>query len=547
MGRHRANLVGCGIRPSGLIERQAMNSRKRWCRISPVAVLTALSLVATTAAHASASPGPDGSREGIAGQPGCERLDVRACLDLALTAMGGREKLAGIHNVQLDVIGHTALTEQSYRQAPFISSYERDQLTLDFDKGRLLQHARAVWPESDPHQADIEQTLVATAQGGVYRGKDGDSPCGLSDLEDNRATLALGPERLLLTAAAAPDLHYASGEWLRSTPHSVLEFNWQGQPVRVLLNAFNHLPDAFERTATFQDFWFAWGDVEQRVYYDNWKLLGGMVLPTNRIEQRNGVLWQSMQILDASFNTTLDDKTFAMDAAVAAKSAKSKGWNREFSDKHRVELAPGIELYIGAWNATLIKQDDGVLMLEAPISPHYTEGVLAKARSAVVGVPVKAVLSSSDSWPHMAGVREAVAEGLPVYILDLNQPLLDRLVTAPHRLQPDHLQSAPKAPQWHVVSGRQEIGSGANRVVIYPLRGASTERQYMVYFPQHKLLYASDTLGLNADHTLYDPELMHEVVQAVAREHLEVTTVYAMHEGPTPWSEVVRLVDAATK
>ena len=37
---------------------------------------------------------------------------------------------------------------------------------------------------------------------------------------------------------------------------------------------------------------------------------------------------------------------------------------------------------------------------------------------------------------------------------------------------------------------------------------------------EHKLLYASDTLALNADHTLYDPQLMHEVVQAFAREHL---------------------------
>jgi len=547
MGHHPINHVGWDIRPPGVIERHAMNSRKRWCRISSIAVLTTLALATTAAAHASALPRPDGSREGIAGHPGCEHLDARTCLGLALTAMGGRDTLAAIHNVQFDVIGHTALTEQSYRQAPFISSYERDQLTVDFDKSRLLSHRHGVWPEADPHQAESDLTLIATPEGGVRHTKDGDSPCSAADLEGTRATLALGPERLLLTAAAASDLHFASGEWLRSTPHSVLEFNWNGQSVRVLINAFNHLPDAFERTTTFQDFWFAWGDVEQRVYYDNWKLLGGTLLPTNRIELRNDVLWKSMQVLDASFNTTLDDKAFAMDAALAAKSAQSKGWNREFSDQHRVELAPGVELYRGDWNATLIKQDDGVLVLEAPISPHYVEGVLAKARSTFAGVPIKAVLSSSDSWPHMAGVREAVAEGLPVYILDLNQPLLDRLVKAPHRLQPDHLQSAPKAAQWHVVSGKQEIGSGANRVVIYPLRGASTERQYMVYFPQHKLLYASDTLALNDDHTLYEPELMHEVVQAVAREHLDVNTVYAMHEGQTPWSDVVRLVDMATK
>jgi len=524
-----------------------MDNRKRWCRTSPFAMLAAFILVGISAAHASASPPPDGSSEGIATHPGCERLDVHACLDLALTAMGGRDKLAAIGNVQLDVIGHTALTEQSYRQAPFISSYERDQLTVDFDKGRLRNQSHSVWPEADPHQAESDVTLIATTQSCVYRTKDGDTPCSLSDLDDTRATLALGPERLLLTAAGATDLHYTNGEWLRSTPHSVLEFNWNGQPVRVLLNAFNHLPDAVERTTTFQDFWFAWGDVEQRIYYDNWKLLHGVVLPTNRVEQRNGILWQSMQILDASFNTRLDDQTFAMDAKVAAKVAQSKGWNRDFSDQHRVELAPGIELYRGSWNATLIKQDDGVLVLEAPISPHYVQGVLAKARSTFAGLPVKGVLSSSDSWPHMAGVREAVAEGLPVYILDLNQPLLDRLVAAPHRLQPDSLQIAPKSPQWRVVSGKQEIGSGANRVVVYPLRGASTERQFMVYFPQHKLLYASDTLALNADHTLYDPELMREVVRAVAREHLQVDTVYAMHEGPTPWRDVVGMVDVAAK
>lgn len=521
------------------------HNRKRRRKSFSIVVFAAMSLAALAEMRASVPAHQDGFSEGVAGHPGCERLDAHACLSLALGAMGGHKKLAGIHNEQLDVIGHTLLTEQSYRQAPFISSYERDLITMDFDNGRQLRHVRAEWPESDPHQADIEQTLVATTRGGVYRGMKGDTPCGLSDIDDTRVSLALGPERLLLTAAAAADLHYAKSEWLRSTPHSVLEFSWNGQPVRVVLNAFNHLPDAFERTATFQDFWFAWGDVEQRVYYDNWKLLNGIVLPTNRIEQRNGVLWQSMQILDASFNTTLDDKTFVMDTAVAAKSARSQGWNRKFIDKHRVVLAPGIELYRGSWNATLIKQDDGVLVLEAPISPLYVQGVFAKARSEYPGVPIKGVLSTSDSWPHIAGVREAVAEDLPVYALDLNEPLLDSAVNAPHRLDPDRLQTAPKAAHWHIVSGKLQIGHGANRVVLYPLRGASTERQYMVYFPQLRLLYASDTLALYPDHSLYDPELMHDVVQAVEREHLRVDTVYGMHEGPTPWSDVTKLVKTA--
>ncbi|WP_158881049.1 hypothetical protein [Rhodanobacter sp. L36] len=523
-----------------------MNKRARWCGTFSIAMLATLG---ATAALATPRPvaGADGSSMGSTTHPGCEGIDAHACLDLALQAMGGREKLAGIHDVQLDVIGHTALTEQSYRQAPFITSYERDQLTVDFDKGRLLEHNHAVWPESDPHQAEGDVTLIATSQGGVYHGKQGDAPCSASDLDDLRATLSLAPERLLLTAAAAPDLHYANDGWLRSTPHSALEFRWNGQPVRVLINAFNHLPDALERTAAFRDFWFAWGDVDQRVYFDNWHLFHGVVYPTNQVEVRNGVAWKSSQVLDAIFNAPLDDKNFAMDEKAAHASMQSPGWDRPFNGKKKIELAPGVELYRGAWNATLIRQQNGVLVLEAPIAPSYAKAVFDKARSEFPGAPLLGVLTTSDSWPHIAGVREAVAEGVTVYALDLNRPLLAKLIAAPHRLHPDALQISPMPAQWRTVSGRLEMGRGANRVVAYPLRGASTERQYMVYFPQHRLLYASDTLAINPDHTLYDLQLMHEVVQAVQREHLKVDTVFAMHEGPTPWSEVEKLVAAAGK
>jgi hypothetical protein len=84
-------------------------------------------------------------------------------------------------------------------------------------------------------------------------------------------------------------------------------------------------------------------------------------------------------------------------------------------------------------------------------------------------------------------------------------------------------------------------------MVLYPLRGASTERQYMVYFPERRLLYASDTLVVNDDHTLYDPELAHEVEQAVEREHLAVDTVYAMHQAPVAWSDVVAMLRKAAQ
>jgi hypothetical protein len=114
-------------------------------------------------------------------------------------------------------------------------------------------------------------------------------------------------------------------------------------------------------------------------------------------------------------------------------------------------------------------------------------------------------------------------------------------------LDPDaltHAKPLPK-PRWKIVTVKEVVGSGENRMELYPLRGASTERQYMVYFPEHRLLYAGVTLAMNDNGTLYDPELVYEVVQAAKRNHLQIETVFAMHQPPMPWNQVVALVEKA--
>ena len=492
---------------------------------------------------AAGAPGNGNSAEA----PGCPQESPQECVAAALEAMGGRERLQRVANIRLQTVGHTLLMEQSYRQAPFITSYDRGHTTLDLAKQRLLAEVKLTWPESDANQSDSDTTLVVGADGGVYHTKFGDSPCSLSDLDAAREELALGPARLLLTAADAADLHYETPEILRSTLHTVVAFSWRRIPVRVLLNPFNHLPDAVETTQVFHDFWYFWGDVRQRIYFDNWKLIEGIPYPTNRVEERNDVIWRSTQALNVEFNVELDEKILEMNAGAVKQSAASPGWNRPFGVKQATALAPGIDLYAGSWNSTVVKEPGGIVILEAPISGSYTQGVLKEARRRHPGSPIIAILSTSDSWPHTGGVRQAVASGLPVHILDSNEPLLDRMMKAPHTIEPDALQKSKtaKAPRWKIVATKQTIGAGANRMELYPLRGASTERQYMVYFPEHRLLYASDTLALNDDGTLYDPELMYEVAQAVKREHLVVDTVFAMHQGPMPWDKVMALIEKA--
>ena len=182
----------------------------------------------------------------------------------------------------------------------------------------------------------------------------------------------------------------------------------------------------------------------------------------------------------------------------------------------------------------MVKQSDGIVVIEAPIASGYSAKVIAEAERRWPGVPVKAVISTSDSWPHIAGVGEYVARRIPVYVLDLNLAILQRLVDAPRTWYPDLLAQSPRKPDFRVVSDKVVLGDGPNRLEFYPLRGETSERQMMVYFPQHKLLYGSDPFQKDESGRYFYPQTVWEVKRAVAREKLQVDTFFMMHVGPTP-------------
>ncbi len=212
------------------------------------------------------------------------------------------------------------------------------------------------------------------------------------------------------------------------------------------------------------------------------------------------------------------------------------------------ELRPGIVLIPGAWNATFIRQDDGVVILEAPISSGYSAKVIAEAKRRFPDLPVKAFITTSDSWPHLAGIREYVAQGIPIYALDLNRPILERVVAAKRTTKPDALERSPRRPEFHLISGKTVLGTGPNRLEMYPIRGETSERQMMVFFPQHHLLYGSDPFQQNDDGSFFYPQTVSELMDAAVREHLGINQFFMMHIGPEPWNILPKVLeDAAMK
>jgi hypothetical protein len=378
------------------------------------------------------------------------------------------------------------------------------------------------------------------------------SPASPDQIQEAEEALDLGPEQMLLTALAATDLRSEADTIMQSIPHHVVRFTWKGKPVRVFLNEYTSLPTAVEWTSAYPDnmFWSTWGDVITRVYYSAWWLMqGGFHYPLQWDTYRNDLPDRTLTITKIELNVNVPRDAFAISAEAKTefeKTAKQtlddRGTHLGTPGKPAVEVAEGIVFIPGAWNATLVRQSDGVVVLEAPISSTYSARVIREAKRRWPGAPIKAVISTSDSWPHIAGVRQYVAEGIPIYALDLNVPILSRVISAPRTEIPDQLAKTPRQPDFRRVSGKTGLGAGPNRLEIYPIRGETSERQMMVYFPEHKLLYGSDPFQKMPDGSYFYPQTVWELVHAVEREKLAVSTFFMMHIGPTPWDDLNKTI-----
>jgi hypothetical protein len=465
-------------------------------------------------------------------------------------ALGGEATLRSIDAVEIGGVSVWHQREQSERpEGPWFATFTdfTDVRNIRADVVRRTARTRGFsTPDSVDNKDWTESSTTLVASGVGLRSTNGTFAVAETPWDLGTLPLALGPEHVVLAARDAADLRTEADTVLDGYAHHVLAFTFAGAHVRLFLNPPSFLPKAVEitRARPYDVFWAPWGDVTQRVTFGLWTLEPeGILYPRLWDFSTGGQPDGTVQITQVRLNPTLVPSDFDIpaDARQRLIAGRRAVADVPFGTPQRPahELAPGIVQVPGSWNIVEIKQDDGIVMLEGPLLSNYSVKAIDDARQRFGGAPIKAVISTSDSWPHIGGLREYAARGIPIYVLDLNVPILNRLFAARYESSPDALMKHPKQPKLHVVAGRTIIGSGPNQLVIYPLRTVSGERQMMVYWPAHQLLYTSDLFTIR-DAFVFLPQQVAEATQAVAHEGLQVATAFGMHNGMTPWSTVVK-------
>ncbi|NNC04644.1 hypothetical protein HJC10_17545 [Corallococcus exiguus] len=471
----------------------------------------------------------------------------------AAEAMGGEARLRALKGLRLRGVGHWNLLEQSERPTPpFLVMYEQFEEVRDLRRGRLSQKSESRGMVMDEWKG-VTMLLADGVAAADFQGKW--RPLGAAQLQDMQERLAFAPEHVLLAALDAKDLRAQADTVLQEVPHHVVAFHQDRASVRLFLNARTGLPTAVETVDAHPEdpFWSVWGDVRTVLSFQAWTLEpGGLRYPRHWEWARNGQPHHSVTVTAVTVDPPLADADFAVADDVkqgfeARRARKLDEAPVVRPEAPPVEVAPGVVQLPGAWNVALVAQDDGVVVVEGPLASGYSVRVMDEAAKRFPGLKVKAVVSTSDAWPHIGGLREYVARGIPVYVLDLNRTLVERLVAAPRTLVPDALARKPRAAKLQVVNGQRVLGTGKNRLELVPVRTETGERMLFAWLPEHRLLYTSDLVQPQPDGTFFNVQQVDETVEVAAREKLPVSQVFGMHLKPTDWSALTTAVDKVRK
>jgi hypothetical protein len=378
--------------------------------------------------------------------------DAKILLNEAAEALGGIEKLKAIETVHIDGIGHTNLLEQSERpEGPWGVKYQQVVEDRDVLHGRMREVIQSRSPAIGIPDWGASKWIVADGVA-ANENKGQLSPGSLAVLQEAEEALAFAPERVITTALEASGLRLEHDVVLQGTNNHVVAFTWKGGPARLFLNQDTRMPTAVEytRSMPYDVFWSVWGDVNTRIYFSNWDIEeNGLLYPLQLDVERNGQPLRSLSIAEVKFNTSLPADAFNIPADVqtAFKARKPVTINElplGAPGQNPVTIAKDIIQIQGSWNIAVVRQSDGIVVLESPISSGYSARLIAEVQKQFPGTHIKGVISTSDAWPHIGGMREYVARGIPVYLLDLNRPIAQRLISAPHRSNQDSLAREPR-------------------------------------------------------------------------------------------------------
>ena len=487
---------------------------------------------------------------------------AKVFVNSAVLAIGERTALLDLKSQHIVSRGENFEPDLSPRPGaePRKVSEFRCVLFQDLETGRV----RYEWERTllYPFRETWEYTEIMSGLDGVILGHDGfESPrrraMSAARIAARQKELRRSPVSVLIHALSRSDSFL---RLLDQTIHGrrqvVVSFNDNTQLVLLAIDSETRLLTK----VVFVEDDPLYGDVQNEVFFADWRQVGKLKLPFERTYRVDGqtIMVEHIELIQNDIDLS------RVDFAIPEEIAHPEEWDgaRGEQRSHRVlrqiaqgrpvdtpastlvlrDLAPGVMHIIGGRHQSLsVEMGEYLIVIEAPQDDSHSLAVLDTLRQRFPTKPVRFVVNTHFHSEHAGGLRTYVAADTIVVTSALNVPLFQDAFSALHTQVPDSLQRRPRAAVIEAVKNERKFFVDENRVVIvYPIKSVHVDGMLIVYLPEERLLFVSDLFTPGAVRQVAD--WSRDLLNAIESYDLAVDSIVGSRGGVGTLDELRRAV-----
>ncbi len=226
------------------------------------------------------------------------------------------------------------------------------------------------------------------------------------------------------------------------------------------------------------------GEMRVEVSYSDYRDFGGVKFPMRIRQAAGGFPALDLTVSDVRPNLAVDVQvpdTISQATAPYARVTTQM-------------VADGV-FYLtgGTHHSVAIEMKDHLVVVEGPLNDERALAVIAEVKSLAPNKPIRYVINSHHHFDHSGGIRAFAAEGATVITHETNRAFIERVLTAPATLYPDHLAKSGLKGTVEGVRDRRVLTDGTRTVELHLIAGnLHHDGLLMVYLPKEKLLIEAD-------------------------------------------------------
>ena len=304
----------------------------------------------------------------------------------------------------------------------------------------------------------------------------------------------------------------------------------------------NHLPA-----------WVRWsnpqtdlGEVTLTTHFTGYGEFGGLLMP---IGYDTRLDWRNIDYFKVYVDNYLVDQQIANLEAPAPVRGAPEPPSYEARPVTAEKVASGI-WRLTPGGTTVVEFKDHLAIFELDIDTHQAKVVIAYARTLVPGKPVTQYIVSHAHFDHVAGFRQAVAEGLTVISRRGNEVIFRQMATHAAQVFPDDQAKAQKPLKFMPVDEKLHLADDAMTLDVYWTRNnIHMADSVFAYAPAQKVIIEGDIATASYDYQFW-PDNMRDMIDYYKLDPEKLSPVHAVsreYPGSLTMSQVDELVKGGTQ